>query len=107
MRGESFFRMCIKLASARVPLDGSVELCGVEDFKPRAKPRQLARGKLFDGFLDVFGGGHVKDTRVPPIMENSIPPTARHELSTSTRVPRRDAEKGVERSHKTHAPSGT
>ena len=59
VRGERFFRMCIKLASARVPLHGSVELRGVEGFKPRAKPRQLARGELFDGFLDVFGGGPV------------------------------------------------
>jgi hypothetical protein len=84
VRRERFFRMCIKLASARVPLNGSVELCGVEDFKPRTKPRQLARGKLFDGFLDVFGGGHVKDIALG-----------------------RDAAKGVERSYKTHAPSGT
>jgi hypothetical protein len=29
--------MCIKLASARVPLNGSVELRGVEGFKPRAR----------------------------------------------------------------------
>jgi hypothetical protein len=84
VRGERFFRMCIKLASARVRLDGSVELRGVEGFKPRAKPRQLARGKLFDGFLNVFGGSHVKDIALG-----------------------RDAEKGVERSHKTPAPSGT
>jgi len=28
--------------------------------EPRAKPRQLARGKLLDGLLDVFGGGHVR-----------------------------------------------
>ena len=67
MRRERFFRMCIKLASARVPLNGSVELCGVEDFKPRTKPRQLARGKLFDGFLDVFGGGHVGNIAVAPV----------------------------------------
>jgi hypothetical protein len=80
MRGKSFFRMHIKLACACVPLNSSVELRGVEGFKPRAKPRQLARGKLFDGFLDVFGGGHVKDIALG-----------------------RDAEKGVERSHKTHA----
>jgi hypothetical protein len=38
------------------------ELLRVEGLEPRTKPRQLARGKLFDGFFDVFGGGHVRDT---------------------------------------------
>ena len=58
MRGEGFVRMRVKLAGIGVPLDGGVELLRVECLKPRAKPRQLARGQLFDGFLDVFGGGH-------------------------------------------------
>ena len=61
MCGESFFRVGIKLAGALVPLNSGVELCRIKGFEPRAKPRQLARGKLFDGFLDVFGGGHTKN----------------------------------------------
>jgi len=60
VRGKGFIRMRIKLAGARVPLDGGVELLRVECREPGAKPRQLARGKLFDGFFDVFGGGHVQ-----------------------------------------------
>jgi hypothetical protein len=36
-----------------------VELLGVEGLEPRAKARKLARGELFDGLFDVFGGGHV------------------------------------------------
>ena len=59
VRGESFFRMDIKFSGADVPLNRGVELAGVEGFEPGTKARQLARGKLFDGFLDVFGGGHV------------------------------------------------
>jgi hypothetical protein len=59
VRGERFFRVGIELAGADVPLDRGVELPGVEGLEPGAKPRQFARGKRFDGFLDVFGGGHV------------------------------------------------
>jgi hypothetical protein len=55
---KGFVRMCIKLAGARVPLNRGVELLRVEGLEPRTKPRQLARGELFDGFLDVFGSGH-------------------------------------------------
>jgi hypothetical protein len=58
VRGKSFFRMRIKLTGARVPLNGGVELLRVEGLEPRAKPRQLARGKLFEGFFDLFGRGH-------------------------------------------------
>jgi hypothetical protein len=61
MRGKSLFRMRIQLASARIPLDGVIELRRIEGLEPRAKPRQLTRRKLFDGFLDVFGGGHGGD----------------------------------------------
>jgi hypothetical protein len=58
MRGESFIRMRVKLPGVCVLFNGKIELLGVEYLEPRAKPRKLARGKLFDGLLDVFGGGH-------------------------------------------------
>jgi hypothetical protein len=58
MGGESFIRMRVKLPGACVPFNGEIELLGVEYLEPSAKPRKLARGKLFDGLLDVFGGGH-------------------------------------------------
>jgi hypothetical protein len=58
VRGKSFVRMPIKLAGTDIPLDGGVELLRIEYLKPRTKPRKLARGELFNGFLDVFGGGH-------------------------------------------------
>jgi hypothetical protein len=61
VRGKGFFRVRIKLASADIPLNDGVELLRVEYLEPRTKPRKLAWGKLFDGFLNVFGGGHVKD----------------------------------------------
>ena len=51
----------VRLSGACVPLNGGIELFGVEGFEPGAKPRQLARGKLFNGFFDVFGGGHAED----------------------------------------------
>jgi len=59
--GKGFLRMRIELAGTNVPLNGGIEPLRVEGLKPRAKPRQLARRKLFDGFFDVFGGGHVGD----------------------------------------------
>lgn len=61
VRGKRFFRMRIELAGARVPLNGGVELRRIKGLESRAKPRPLARDKLFDGFFDVFGGGHVRD----------------------------------------------
>jgi len=61
VRGESFFRMRIKLAGTYVSLNCGVKPLRVEGLEPCAKPRQLARGKLFNGFFDVFGGGHVGD----------------------------------------------
>jgi hypothetical protein len=61
VRGKGFFRVRIKLASADIPLNGGVELLSVEYLEPRTKPRKLARGKLFDRFFNVFGGGHVRD----------------------------------------------
>ena len=57
--GNGFIRMRVKLAGADIPLNGGVESLRVEGLEPGAKPRKLARGKLFDGFLDVFGGGPV------------------------------------------------
>ena len=58
MFGESFVRVRIELAGAAVPLDGGVELPRVKCFELCPKTRELARGQLFDGFLDVFGCGH-------------------------------------------------
>ena len=46
-------------AGADIPLDGDVELLRVNGLEPGAKPRELARGELFDGFLDIFDGGQV------------------------------------------------
>jgi hypothetical protein len=48
--GKGFIRVRIKPAGAYIPLDGGVKLRRVEGLEPRAKPSQLARGKLFDGF---------------------------------------------------------
>jgi hypothetical protein len=59
VRGKGFFRKFIKLAATGVTLDRGVELLGVEYLEPRAKPRELARYKRFNGFLDVFSGGHL------------------------------------------------
>lgn len=61
MCGKSFFGKRIKLGGERVPLNGSIEPLSVEDRKPGAKARQLVGGKLFDGFFDVFCGGHASD----------------------------------------------
>jgi len=68
MRGKGFLRMRIELAGTRVTLNHGVELRGIEGLEPCAKPRQLGRGKQFNGFFDFFGGGHVGDiafTREP------------------------------------------
>jgi hypothetical protein len=59
VRRKSLFRIRIKLAGADIPLNGGVELRRIEGLEPGAKPRQLAWGELFDGFFDIFGGGHV------------------------------------------------
>ena len=59
VRGKRFFRVRVELASVYVLLNLGVELCRVKGLEPHAKPRQLAWGKLFDGFLDVFGSGHL------------------------------------------------
>jgi hypothetical protein len=72
VRRESFFRMRIKLAGVLVPLNGGIELRGIKGLEPCAKPRQLARGKLFDGFFDVFGGGHVRDIAFAPGWEKGV-----------------------------------
>src|SRR5260370_25340818 len=69
VRGKGFIRMRIELAGAGVPLNGGVELLRVEDLEPGAKPRQLARGDLLNGFLDVLRGGHVGDIALARRME--------------------------------------
>jgi hypothetical protein len=55
VRSKGFIRERLKLASLGVALDRSVKFPRIERLEPRAKPRQLARVKLFDSFLDVFG----------------------------------------------------
>lgn len=69
MCGESLFRMGIPLAGADVPLNRGVELPGVEGLEPGTKSHQLARRKLLDGVLDVFGGGHVGNIAFAPAAE--------------------------------------
>src|SRR5258708_24010776 len=59
VRGKGLIRVRIKLAGMDVPLNCGVELRGVEGLEPGAKPRELARGELFNGFLDVFCSGHI------------------------------------------------
>ena len=71
MGGKSFVRERIKLAGADIPRNGGIKLLRVECFKPRAKACKLARGKLFDGFFDVFCGGHVGDIAVAQGTEKS------------------------------------
>jgi hypothetical protein len=73
VRGKSFIGMGIKLAGERVPLNGGVELRRIEGLEPRAKARQFARGKLLDGFFDVFGGGHVANIAFALSAEKSSP----------------------------------
>ena len=58
MRGKRFIGKPIELAGLGIPVDRRIELLRVEFFEPRAKPRKLAGGKLFDGLFDVLGGGH-------------------------------------------------
>ena len=73
VRGKSLFRMRIKLAGAAIPLNRGVELLRIEGLEPGAKTRQLAGGKLFDGFLDVFGRGHVGNIASAPVTEKAGP----------------------------------
>jgi hypothetical protein len=61
MGGDSFIRKRVEFAGEGVPLDRGIELFGIECLEPRAKPRKLVRGELFDGFLYIFGGGHIGD----------------------------------------------
>jgi hypothetical protein len=61
VRGEGFIRVCVAFAGAFVPLDGGVESLRIEGVEPRTKPRQFARGKLFDSFFEVFDSSHVRN----------------------------------------------
>ncbi len=58
MRSKRFLCMRIELASACILLNRGIKSFGVKDFEPGTKPRQFSRGEPFDGFLDIFGGGH-------------------------------------------------
>ena len=58
MSGKGLFRMRVKFAGACIARDGGVELLGIKGFEPGTKARQLARGELFNGFLDILGGRH-------------------------------------------------
>jgi hypothetical protein len=59
MGGKGLFGLRIKLAGLGIAFDGAIELLRFKGFKPCAKPCELARGKLFNGFFNVFGGSHV------------------------------------------------
>jgi hypothetical protein len=59
--GESLIRPCIELEGVGVALDGGIALSHVKCLELCAKMLELARGKLFDSFLDVFGGGHTEN----------------------------------------------
>ena len=69
MGGKGFFGMRIKLAGTGIAFDGGIKLRRIECLEPDAKPRQFARSKLFDGFFNVFGGGHVGDIAFTPEAE--------------------------------------
>jgi hypothetical protein len=53
--------MRVKLTGEGVSFNRGVKLVRVKFFKPQTKPCKLARRKLFDGLLDVFGGSHGRD----------------------------------------------
>jgi len=59
--GEGLFGVRVELARTGIAFDGVVVLLSVESLKPRAKPRELARGELFNGSFNVFGASHVGD----------------------------------------------
>ena len=61
MRRKGLIGECVELACLRVALDRGIELSRVESLEPGAKPRELSRGELFNGLLDVLGGGHAQD----------------------------------------------
>lgn len=65
--------MGIKLAGVDIPLYRGVEFPGIEGLIPRAKALQLVRGELLDGFLDVFGGRHLRDIAFTPVTEKGQP----------------------------------
>jgi len=73
MRGKGLFGMRVKLARTGVTFDDGVELPCVEGLKPRAKPRQLARRKLFDGLFNIFGSGHDRDVALARGVEKGCP----------------------------------
>ena len=50
MCGKRLFDKRIESTGLRIPLDRGIELLRVEGLEPRAKPRQLARGKLPTAF---------------------------------------------------------
>ena len=58
MSSKGLVRVRVKLAGARVTLDGGVELLGIKGFEPGTKAGQLARRELLNGFLDILGGRH-------------------------------------------------
>ena len=58
MGGKGLFRVRVEFAGACVARDGGVELPGIKGFEPGTKARQLARGELLNGFLDILGGRH-------------------------------------------------
>ena len=61
MRRKSLVSQWVELARLHVALDRGIERLRVESLEPGAKPREFSRGELFNGLLNVFGGGHASD----------------------------------------------
>lgn len=61
VRRKSLVSERVKLARLRVALDRGIERLRVESLEPGAKPRELSRGELFNGLLNIFGGVHAQD----------------------------------------------
>jgi hypothetical protein len=60
--------------------------CSASKTSNQAKPREFARGELFNGFLDVFGGGQVGDIALARGTEKMCRARQRKVLRRSVRI---------------------